>query len=207
MAIERILLCCMDFRCGVHLNENYLDGKTLGFSNAGSHVKGEEKGMREAIEANKDTIKEIVILFHGSKDKDTKGCAAMNYVYETIKGGGTGEPQFEQNVISDFRGARFNSIQEVEAYNGKVQEKAILKLLKEMGLEGRFNVKVIYLETKEIYKPDGTAHTEKLMDIGECTTEKIKDTSHYQIRGSKTDVAAAQLLGIKDASKKRVLTN
>ncbi|MDE1825032.1 MAG: hypothetical protein KGH61_02610 [Candidatus Micrarchaeota archaeon] len=198
--VRRIVIACMDFRLNAYLNENYNDGKTLFFRNAGGHVKGLEAGLSKMLKSG--NISSIVVIVHdGSEKRHVKGCAAMGAIKEDIEGRRECNREFETEVVSFFKDRKFGSISEIEEYNRKVQEEALGNLVKSLNIP-QVEIEAKLVHTCDVYSDDGKQR-EKVMVEGEPSSERYKDGVYYIQSGNRLgDVELAQTLGIRSLTKK-----
>ncbi len=132
MAIDTIVIGCMDRRLNGFIDENYANDHTYVLRNAGANVHTLEESIRQIVE--NEPIKRIVLLPHTSHSVDgirEGDCGAMKFTWAAIKDGMKVSGAVEEGLIEQFRGREFGSIHELERVNGNAQVTALTKLLQE----------------------------------------------------------------------------
>jgi len=110
----KVLISCMDYRLTEEIQKE-ADSNTLIFRNAGANVK-------EFIERLKE-IKpdEIVYLPHTD-------CAAMKLVFNVVKKGDKVSNEVKENLVSQFTGKKFDSLEELERLNASLNEEMLKQI-------------------------------------------------------------------------------
>jgi len=109
----KVIISYMDYRLTEEIQkEAYLN--TLIFRNAGANAK-------EFIERLKE-IKPDEIIYLPHTD-----CAAMKLVFNVIKKGEKVDKEIEEKLISQFRGKKFETLEELERLNASINEELLSK--------------------------------------------------------------------------------
>lgn len=110
----KIIVSCMDYRLTEEIQRRATQD-TLIFRNAGANVKEFIKRLKE--------IKPEEILYLPHTD-----CAAMKLVYNVVKQGDKVKDEVERNLISQFRGKYFNTLQDLERLNAIINEQLLKQI-------------------------------------------------------------------------------
>lgn len=132
MAIDTIVIGCMDRRLNGYIDENFNNDHTYILRNAGANVHTLEESIRNIVQ--NEPIVRIVLLPHtssspeGVKDGD---CGAMKFTSAAVKDGKKVSEAVEDGLVAQFRGLSFGSVHELEIVNQKLQMAALQRILEE----------------------------------------------------------------------------
>ncbi|MDE1762241.1 MAG: hypothetical protein KGH59_00445 [Candidatus Micrarchaeota archaeon] len=178
------------------LNEQYRDGKTYVFQDAGSNVYEIEDSIIDVVQAN-PTISKFVLIVHGAFDINhpEEKCAACREVFDVlneekklgIMGGDTKEVWLDGKpvaksimdlLVKPFRGTEYQDFVAVEKQNRIIQETRLREVLKKIGRED-IEVEPIEMPTSQA-RPAYNEHRGEHYEKRAVSTDKV-NSPNYQL--------------------------
>ncbi len=123
---DELVICCMDRRLNVFLENNYKDAIVL--RNAGANVAPLMPLIKQIVREN--GIRKITLITHDD-------CGAMAKTFSVLKENGKATEELRLNLIEQFEKVKFTTKEELENANTNLQLASLKSIFPELNVEAK----------------------------------------------------------------------